>query len=143
MKRHASQLSLILAAFAFAPAALAGPEVVKCTDPAGHVTLTDQPCESNAATVRLSQVPAVPEAEALVVSDEAEAGAELAAAAHRFPVERHVAAPGLLRQANWKTPPAPGSRLLARDVATLKQARLQLQMMDSTAKRQPRLAGLR
>ena len=46
MKRLASQLSLIIAALAATPAALAGSDILKCVDGAGHVTLTDQPCES-------------------------------------------------------------------------------------------------
>jgi hypothetical protein len=143
MKRHASQLSLILAAFAFAPAALAGSEIVKCVDQAGHVTLTDQPCEGGAATVRLTQVaPATPAAAPVRGDIEAEADADLATALHASPVERHLGTPALARQSNWKTPPAPRSRPLARDVATLKAARLQLLTMDSAAKRQPRLAGL-
>ncbi|QNB00532.1 DUF4124 domain-containing protein [Massilia sp. Se16.2.3] len=53
MKRLASQLSLALAALAAAPAALAGSDILKCVDRAGHVTLTDQPCESNARASKL------------------------------------------------------------------------------------------
>jgi hypothetical protein len=145
MKRHASQLSLILAAFAFAPAALAGSEIVKCVDAAGYATLTDQPCAGAATTLHLAQ--GAPEATAdVTVQGEPEADAgpvfELGAAVRPAPVARHGAAPGLSRQASWKTPPAPSSKPLARDVATLKAARLQLLMMDSAAKRQPRLAGL-
>jgi hypothetical protein len=143
MKRQASQLSLILAAFAFAPTALAGSEIVKCTDAAGHVTLTDQPCSANATTVRLSQSPAVAAAQA--VADDTPAAADApeqpAAAPAAAGIERHTTR-ALVRQASWKTPPAPRSRPLANDVATLKAARLQLLMMDSAAKRQPRLAGL-
>ncbi|HEX9171287.1 MAG TPA: DUF4124 domain-containing protein [Telluria sp.] len=143
MKRQASQLSLILAAFAFAPTALAGSEIVKCTDNAGHVTLTDQPCSANSTSVRLSQTPPVAAAEAVL--DDAQAAADaseaLAAAPAASTIERHTTH-ALVRQANWTPPPAPRSRPLANDVATLKAARLQLLMMDSAAKRQPRLAGL-
>jgi hypothetical protein len=142
MKRHASQLSLILAAFTFAPAALAGSEIVKCVDPAGHVTLTDQPCDGGAATVRLTQLAPASPAPMLVPGEDAEADADLDTAVQASPVERRAGSSGLARQANWKTPPAPRSKPLARDVATLKAARLQLLMMDSAAKRQPRLAGL-
>jgi hypothetical protein len=140
MKRHASQLSLILAAIAFAPAALAGSEIVKCIDPAGHVTLTDQPCGSNATAVRLTPAPGA--VAAVAAGTEPEDGA-YAAGAQPSTVERHVSTPSLLRQANWSTPLAPRSRPLARDVATLKAARQQLLMMDSAAQRQPQLAGLR
>ena len=143
MKRQASQLSLILAAFAFAPAALAGSEIVKCIDAVGHVTLTDQPCSGSSTTVRVTQGPVVV-ADSVAVGNavaEPEAEVEVAAAPRVATVERHTA-PALLRQASWKTPPAPRSRPLARDVATLKAARLQLLMMDSAAKRHPQLAGL-
>lgn len=144
MKRQASQLSLILAALAFAPMALAGSEIVKCTDASGHVTLTDQPCGADATSVRLSTTPSVAAAE--VVLDEthpaADASEEPVAAPAASPIERHTTH-ALVRQASWKMSPAPSSRPLSNDVATLKAARLQLLMMDSAAKRQPRLAGLR
>jgi hypothetical protein len=147
MKRHASQLSFILAALACAPAALAGSEIVKCVDRAGHVTLTDQPCGGNAATVHLTQAAPAAPAEVLVQGEPQTDGgvegfADVAAAGYAGQLERHAASPGLLRQSNWRTPPPPRSKPLAPDVATLKAARLQLQMMDSAAKRQPRLAGL-
>jgi hypothetical protein len=147
MKRQASQLSLILAAFAFAPAALAGSEIVKCVDSVGHVTLTDQPCGGGATTVRLEQLAPATPADVLAQGEpETEAGAEsfadVAAGVHAERVEPHGATPRLSRQVNWKSPPSPRSKPLAQDVATLKAARLQLLMMDSAAKRQPRLAGL-
>jgi hypothetical protein len=138
MKRQASQLSLILAALAFAPAALAGSEIVKCIDQTGHVTLTDQPCSANAATVQLTQASA-PNEVAAGSAPEADAETELAAVPQVAPIERHTT-PAVLRQASWKTPPAPRSRPLAADVATLKAARLQMLMLDSAAKRQHTLA---
>lgn len=137
MKRQASQLSFILAAIAFAPAALAGSEIVKCVDSAGHVTLTDQPCSGNATTVRVAQTPVVIAESVAVGAVVAEPEAETAAAPQAAGVERHTTRT-LLRQANWKTPPAPRSGPLAPDVATLKAARLQMLMLDST--RRPALA---
>lgn len=139
MKRQARQLSLIIAALTFAPAALAGSEIVKCIDGAGHVTLTDQPCSGNATSVRLAPTPLII-AESVAVGGaltEPEAEAEMAPP-QLASVERHTTR-SLLRQASWKTPAAPRSRPLASDVATLKAARLQMIMLDS-ARRQPALA---
>ena len=54
MKRPVRLLSIIAAAVLAAPA-LAG-EIVKCVDSDGHVTLTDQPCASGSATVRMLRI---------------------------------------------------------------------------------------
>jgi hypothetical protein len=143
MKRHASQLSLILAALAFAPAAIAGSDIVKCVDQAGHVTLTDQPCSGDAATVQLTRLPAAPAPEASVAQAEVE-DTGVAPAAHPPQVERHVAARGFLPVAHtsWKQPAARAATLSG-DVATLKAARVQQLLLDgSRPSRQPRLAGL-
>ena len=56
MKRHLC-LSILCAALT-APAAYAGADIVKCVDGLGRVTLTDQPCDGGAATVRLASMPA-------------------------------------------------------------------------------------
>lgn len=142
MKRQASQLSFLLAAFAFAPAALAGSEIVKCVDPSGHVTLTDQPCSASAETVRLTPVAASgPAGETAPGADELVADADVSTASPVATAERHTVR-ALVRQSSWKTPPAPGSRPLARDVATLKAARLQMLMLDGATRRQPTLASI-
>lgn len=44
MKSAACQMSLILLSAFAAPSVLAGPDILKCVDSGGHVTLTDQPC---------------------------------------------------------------------------------------------------
>jgi len=138
MKRLATQLSLVLpvialcAAIAAPPAALAGSEVLKCVDAEGHVTLTDQPCESGARMTRLVAA-AAPESEA-----------EAPAAASQAPaVQRYEAAPALHRQQSWRPRVAAQTdRPLARDVATLKAARAQLLLIDSDRTHRPTLATI-
>jgi hypothetical protein len=121
MNRPVTLLSIIAAAWLAAPVAMAGNDIVKCVDPQGRVTLTDQPCESGASATRL-------------VLD---AGAPVADAAPA--PQRHV-----LPAAELPRPAAPypvaerPARPLARDVATLKAARRALMLMDS----RPTLAGI-
>ena len=112
MKRPVRLLSIIAAAVLAAPA-LAG-EIVKCVDSNGHVTLTDQPCASGAATVPLSQDTGRP------------------------PQQRHVLPAADLPHVAWKRPNLAAPAKLARDVATLKEARRMLMLQDA----RPRLAGL-
>jgi hypothetical protein len=112
MKRPVRLLSMIAAAALAAPA-LAG-EIVKCVDNNGHVTLTDQPCASDAATVRLSQDTAT-----------------------QLP-QRHVLPAVDQPHPAWKRPNLAAPAKLARDVATLKEARRMLMLQDA----RPRLAGL-
>jgi hypothetical protein len=129
MKRLASQLTLVFAAVAAAPAALAGSEILKCVDAGGHVTLTDQPCESGAHATRLVSV-AAPEAH--VAANEAQPLA----------VQRYEAPHALQRQQAWRphVPQAQRDRPLARDVATLKAARAQLLVIDADRHARPILA---
>ena len=134
MKRLATQLSIVFAAIAAAPAALAGSEVLKCVDVEGHVTLTDQPCESGARMTRL------------VAGSAPEGVQDTPAQAAAMPapmVQRHQAAPALERQQSWRPRiPAQTDRPLARDVATLKAARAQLLLIDSDRTRRPTLATI-
>jgi len=124
MKRPVRLLSMIAAAVLVAPA-LAG-EIVKCVDSDGHVTLTDQPCASGAATVPLAR-----EAGAMPVPVPAtrDAIAPLA--------QRHVLSVAELPRVNWQRPNLATPARLARDVATLKEARRMLMLQDA----RPRLAG--
>jgi hypothetical protein len=123
MKRQLC-LSLFLAALA-APAAVAGSDIVKCVDGAGRVTLTDQACEADTATVRLASMPAEP----------APARAEPAP----LVVEQGFlpAQPVQRRQFIPRT----RSKPLMRDVATLKAARAQFLLYDALSGR-PALATL-
>jgi hypothetical protein len=116
MKRQVKLLSMIaaaaLSAAMAAPAAMAGNEIVKCIDANGHVTLTDQPCEGGAATVKLTSETRLP--------------------------QRHVVTPGELRQEGWKRPQVVRSAPLSRDVTTMKEARRTLMLQEV----RPSLAGL-
>jgi hypothetical protein len=125
MKRQVCQLSLIFASAALAPAVFAGTDIVKCIDASGHVTLTDQPCRSGTTSVRLASEPP--------------ASAGSSAQAYPLLAERNAVPPADVRPANWQRPQAK-ARPLARDVATLKAARVQFLLGDGADK--PRLAGL-
>jgi hypothetical protein len=131
MKRLASQLTLVFAAVAAAPAALAGSEILKCVDAAGHVTLTDQPCESGAQATRL-------------VSNAGSENAPEAAETQMPAVQRYEAPHALQRQQAWRPRvaqvQAQRDRPLARDVATLKAARAQLLLSDADRHARPILA---
>jgi hypothetical protein len=104
--------ALALSAAAAAPAATAGNEIVKCVDAGGQVTLTDQPCDTGSATVRLS--------------------------GETRPAQRHIVTPAELRHEGWKRPQVVRPAPLSRDVATVKAAR-RVMMLQET---RPRLAGL-
>lgn len=121
MKRSVGLLSIIAAAVMAAPAAMAG-DILKCVDAGGHVTLTDQPCPTGAAAIRLAQDGD---------SDNAPV------------VQRHVLTPTELRRQTWARPAVTPAAVatpvrLAGDVATLKAAHRTLLMLDA----KPRLAGL-
>lgn len=133
MKRLASQLSLVFAAIAATPAALAGSEVLKCVDAGGHITLTDQPCESGSRVTRLSSG-GEPES--------APAAPATASQAQAVTVQRYEAAPTLERQHAWRARVATQDRPLASDVATLKAARAQLMLIDADRQARPTLAGI-
>jgi hypothetical protein len=129
MKRPVKLLSMIaaaaLSAAVAAPVAMAGNEIVKCVTADGHVTLTDQPCDTGSATVRLSgetpqQSQQQPQQQPL----------------HQ--AQRHVVPPAELRHAGWKRPEPVRAAPLSRDVATLKAARRMMMLQES----RPRLAGL-
>lgn len=111
MKRPVRLLSMIAAAVLAGPA-LAG-EIVKCVDSNGHVTLTDQPCASGSVSTPVSR----------------DAGP--------LP-QRHVLPAGELPRVAWKRPNLAAPVKLARDIATLKEARRMLMLQDA----RPRLAGL-
>jgi len=128
MKRLAS-LSLVVAAIAATPAALAGSDILKCVDSAGNVTLTDQPCESGARATRMVVgSPAAPVQDASFNAADADPAIEQPQPA---PVQRFAAAPRMQGQHDWRPRMPPRDRPLARDVATLKAARAQLLLIDA------------
>lgn len=129
MKRLAS-LSLVLAAIAATPAALAGSEILKCVDSAGNVTLTDQPCESGSRATRMvvgSPAAPAPLQDAAIAADTAADAGQVQA----LPVQRFAASPRMHQQHDWRPRMPQRDRPLARDVATLKAARAQLLLSDA------------
>ena len=112
MKRPGRLLSMIAAAVQAVPA-WAG-EIVKCVDSNGHVTLTDQPCASGSVSTPVSR----------------DTGP--------LPPQRHVLPAAELPRVTWKRPNLAAPVKLARDIATLKEARRMLMLQDA----RPRLAGL-
>jgi hypothetical protein len=126
MKRYLGQLSLIAAAAASAPAAFAGAEIVKCIDSTGHVTLTDQPCGEGTTTVRMAKMPA--------------AEGEGSVQPYPLTIERSSVPPPP-RPAVRKSPQQRDkAKPMQRDVATLKEARAQFLLLDSSTRHT--LAGL-
>lgn len=125
MKRVLCQFSLIAAAAMASPAVLAGSEIVKCIDSAGHVTLTDQACAEGATRVRMANMPA---------PDASSPAQPYPLAAERGSMP--PAGAGMRRAA----PPRAKAKPLQRDVATLKAARAQFLLGDSGTKQS--LAGL-
>lgn len=115
MKRHLC-LSLLCAALA-APA-FAGADIVKCVDASGRVTLTDQPCDGGAATVRLASMPA-------------EDSPARAVQAYPLAVEHGALPPPPPRRV---MAPRVKAKPLTQDVATLKAARANFLLMDTSGK---------
>ncbi|MEW6369845.1 MAG: DUF4124 domain-containing protein [Pseudomonadota bacterium] len=141
MKRLASQLSLMLAALAAAPAALAGTEILKCVDRAGHVTLTDQPCEGAARATRMTPGSASESASYGGSGATSATGSGSGAEPQAAPLQRYAATPTMHRQQDWRPRMPARDRPLARDVATLKAARAQMMLLDAD-RQQPQLATI-
>ncbi|MGZ9043591.1 MAG: DUF4124 domain-containing protein [Telluria sp.] len=118
MTSRAVRHTLFIAGLVLASSTFAGTDVLKCTDPSGHVTLTDQPCPANGGEV--------------VFDGSADAADEASAPAmdsgSRYRLASLPPAPRL-RARPLAQPPG---RALARDVATLKQAHRALLALDST-----------
>jgi len=118
MKRHTLPFCLILSAALGAVslnAAHAGGAINKCIDGAGRVTLTDQACDAHTVSSSI----AVPG------TDDGMAGSPPLTVTQR-------ALP--LRQARWvpaATPTATPHAPLAGDMATMKQARTQMMLLDA------------
>ncbi|MDQ2820917.1 MAG: DUF4124 domain-containing protein [Pseudomonadota bacterium] len=103
------------------PTAQAGSTINKCIDHAGRVTLTDQACDASS----VSSTVAVP---------------GMASAVEVVPAASIIVVP---RQKRWTPAPfAPGSvhAALAGDMATMKQARVNLMLQDAVPRN--RLASL-
>lgn len=124
MNCRAIRHTLFAAGMVFVSSTFAGTEVIKCTDDAGRVTLTDQPCKGDEAAqvlvVAAAEPAAVPTEDAPAVSDNTT----------RYQLT-NLPPSSRLRAAPYTQVQAPG-RSLARDVATLKEARRTLMLLDST-----------
>jgi hypothetical protein len=128
-------VSLLAAALLAAPAAMAGGEIVKCVDTAGHVTFTDQPCSAGSVSTRLAQDGGA------AYGGSGASGPDLPTApapASAPGVQRYVLPQADLRHTDWKRPAARPATL-ARDVATLKEARRMQLAQDAP---RPHLAGI-
>ena len=124
MNCKAIRHTIFAAGMVFVSSTFAGTEIHKCTDSAGHVTLTDQPCSGASSQV------------VLTVAGPADAAAEDDAPilAAGEPVRYQLAnlPPSTkMRPAPYTRVQAPG-RSLARDVATLKEARRTMMLLDSS-----------
>lgn len=138
MNRQTFRSSIFLTAMFAASAAFAGGDIVKCVDQNGKVTLTENQCSEGVQTV-------------LVAGDAPAVAADAVAAATTLPVapvarraiQRVAYAPAAIQHDSW-TAPKPNGRPLARDVETLKAARISMRVLDeaSSTSRHQRLAGL-
>lgn len=139
MTRHPFRCTIFIAAMLAASAAFAGADIVKCVDQNGNVTLTDAQCGDSAAAVPTQAAAAEP-AEQVLAED---AGQPAAPALRRAAPQRVAYAPQTVQHDNWSQA-RPTGRMLARDVETLKAARLSMRVLDdaSATVRQQRLAGL-
>ena len=122
--------ALFLASMLIASAAFAGTDINKCVSASGQVTLTDEVCPGDTQSVKVSNGVSDSDDGEVAVAPRIVNGVEHYKMAH---LPARAGAP--LRA----TPPARG---LALDVATLKNARAHLQLVDAAAQHAPRLAGL-
>lgn len=138
--------SLFFAGLMLSSAVFADPEIVKCIDSDGKVTLTDVHCPATAQTVAV--VTGGTEAAA---SEEAEDENQMPLVSGEAAAPTTASAPAIERgnASAWARRAFPGAHKhaggsLARDVATLKAARHSLMLQDSAAQaaRSQRLAGL-
>ena len=115
-------LAGVVCASAYASEAFAGNDINKCITPTGYVTLTDEVCPSDTETVKV--INGAPDNDTAIPT--------------RNGIEHYTVAriPARYARLMRKTQPAGG---LALDVATLKAARANLQIL---APRAQRIAGL-
>lgn len=135
MNRQTFRSSIFITAMLAASAAFAAGDIVKCVDQDGKVTLTENQCSEGIQTVLVT-------GDAPAVANDAAAADPMAPAARRA-IQRVSYAPVAIQHDNW-TAPKSMARPLARDVETLKAARISMQVLDeaSSTSRHQRLAGL-
>src|SRR5476649_1284302 len=127
MNRHHFIRAVSLAGLLAISGGMAHADIIKCVDAEGHATLTDQDCPRNEAQVAPQEVAAV--AAMADVPDQAQADAP------RAHVTRVVLSAGTpaLPPKSWEAThahPAP-MRAFALDAATLKAARVTMQLLDA------------
>ncbi|MBZ2209687.1 DUF4124 domain-containing protein [Massilia soli] len=130
MKCKAIRHTLFAAGMVIVSSTFAGTGINKCTDSAGHVTLTDQPCASEATQVVLTSAPLPAAAEVAPEAAADQAAPALTGGTVRYQLT-NLPPSTKLRPAPYTQVQAPG-RSLARDVATLKEARRTLMLLDSS-----------
>lgn len=123
MNRPAATRTAFLAVFLLAGTAWAQPDIVKCVDAGGHITLSDQPCGGDAVQAAL-EAPMAPTI-----------GRALPAAPVRL--VRAALPPRALPVVRRQ----PSSHYLAHDVAMLKAARIQMQLLDAKPALRERFAS--
>ncbi len=129
MKRS---MSLLIAALLAAPAAMAGNDIVKCVDTAGHVTFTDQPCPAGASATPLAQDGAAAYGGSGSAGNTGSSGPDGASAPASAPApQRYVLPPADMRHAAWRQGAAARPAVLSRDIATLKEARRMQLLQDA------------
>lgn len=142
MNRPTFRSSIFIAAMLAASAAFAAGDIVKCVDQNGKVTLTDYQCGDGVQTVVVAGAASNPEAPAAdaAASDTAMPAAP---AVRRLATQRVAFVPPVIQHDSWTAPKGNG-KMLARDVETLKAARLSMRVLDeaSATNRHQRLAGL-
>lgn len=135
MNRQASTRAIILVGLMFASSAFAGnADIKKCVTESGHVTLTDAVCPGDTQAVKIISAPASAEGDTV-----RQAAAEpRSIATERFAPTRM---PSRIATLMKSTAPARG---LSLDMATLRAARANMQMVDNATEslRVQRLAGL-
>jgi hypothetical protein len=144
MSRQTFKHTLFLAGMLIASTAFADPELVRCVDPEGHVTLTDTSCQERGESVLEVRLQVAPQAAPV-----SEPGSTASPAAAPAPAgktiirQRPLAALVVLPRNAWANKAVAG-RSVSLDVETLKAARLNMQTQDgaSVALRQQRLAAL-
>ncbi|MES2317153.1 MAG: DUF4124 domain-containing protein [Pseudomonadota bacterium] len=132
MKSPATARVLFLAGMVFASAAFAGTGINKCVTPSGHVTLTDEVCPGDSETVKV-----------INGTDADDTASTAAPATNRSSagVERYML-PRLPTRFAKQSRYTPSSGGLSLDVATLKAARVNMQMFNTAPPRAQRIAAL-
>ncbi len=139
MNRNTFRSSIFITAMLAASAAFAGADIVKCVDQDGRVTLTDSQCGTGVQTLVVAGSADTPATDA----ESLDSAALPAAPVARRTIRRVVLAPAQMRHDNWSSQ-RPSGKMFARDIETLKAARLSMQVLDeaSATLRHQRLAGL-